>query len=73
MAGMNDQISLFGRSWQYFEDSGNMMAECPECTKRMPIYPWTYNNYYRYCPYCGTQLSEGKIKEAGRRIYHWQD
>ena len=67
---MEGQINLF-EEWLYEEDSGNMMAKCPKCEGRMPIYPWTYHNPYRFCPYCGQRLYEGKVMQAGKRIYGW--
>lgn len=67
---MTGQIELF-RYWEYEEDSGSMMAKCPECGKRMPIYRWNYGNFYKFCPYCGQALEEGDIMRAGKRIYGW--
>ena len=52
---MTGQIELF-KFWEYEEDSGTMMAKCPECGKRMPIYRWDYGNFYKFCPYCGTKV-----------------
>jgi hypothetical protein len=67
---MVGQMSLF-EEWIYEEDCGNMMAKRPKCECRMPIYRWDYQNPYRFCPYCGQRLYEGKAMQAGRRIYGW--
>ena len=67
---MTGQMCLF-KFWEYEEDSGTMMAKCPTCECRMPIGIYAYGNPYHFCPYCGERLEEGRVMEAGRRIYGW--
>lgn len=63
---MEDQLTLW-KEWLYEIDNGNVMAVCPECTKRMVIGYYSPRNYYRFCPYCGTELEEGDYLKWYRR------
>lgn len=75
---MDGQMTLFDLSpecappskcWQYDEDTGSVLCRCPDCEGRMVIGPYQYNNPYRYCPYCGIRLSEGRIAAKRRQVY----
>lgn len=71
---MTDQMTLLDigvipKSWQYDEDNGNVMCRCPNCEGRLLIGLYTYRNPYKYCPYCGTKLAEGRIKEKRKQVY----
>ena len=65
---MNKQMELF-KCWQYEEDNATVMAKCPECERRMIIHLYTYENPYKFCPYCGQKLEEGALKKARRKVY----
>ncbi len=62
-------ISLDRQTWKYDEDNGCMMCRCPSCEGRMNIHLWTYWNPYKYCPYCGIRLQEGKFVNRYCQIY----
>ena len=70
---MNGQMTLFEigleKSWKYEEDTGTVMAKCPECEGRMIINFYQYHNPYKYCPYCGIRLMEGPIERKRREVY----
>ena len=70
--GMVGQLS-FIKNWKYAEDNATLMAECPECERRMVIHCYAYGNPYHYCPYCGQKLEEGNVMSAGSRIYGWSE
>lgn len=58
-----EQLKLF-QTWEYDIDTGTVMARCPECTKRIPISYYSPHNYYKFCPYCGIPLEEGRYKRG---------
>ena len=58
--------------WQYDEDTGTVMCRCPQCGGRLIISYYQYNNPYRYCPFCGEALSEGKIAAKRQDIPCYQ-
>lgn len=57
------------QSWQYDCDTGMVLCRCPDCGGRLVIGLFVYVNPYRYCPYCGIQLHEGKITAARKAVY----
>lgn len=70
------QMSLFDmapeccvREWEYDEDNGTVLCRCPDCGGRMIIHRYAYWNPYRYCPYCGIRLNEGKITNKRCQVY----
>lgn len=72
---MTDQMTFFDiglipiDSWQYDEDNGNVMCRCPVCGGRLLIGVYTYHNPYKFCPYCGEKLAEGRITEKRKQVY----
>lgn len=60
------QMTFF-RFWEYDIDTGTVMARCPECSRRIPMGVYAPHNPYKYCPYCGIALEEGKYKQAKER------
>lgn len=62
-------MPLENKAWEYDEDTGSMLCRCPECEGRLLIGLYSYWNPYRYCPYCGERLQEGKFAEPYCRIY----
>lgn len=68
---MQGQLAMF-ESWIYEEDTGTLMAKCPKCSKRMSIHMYQYGNPYSYCPYCGKQLEQGGVLQAGAHVYGWK-
>lgn len=68
---MKGQLSLF-KTWLYEEDTGMVMAKCPECEGRMTIHYYWYKNPYHFCPYCGEKLEEGNIKKKLKKVYGYE-
>ena len=71
---MTNQMTLFDigalpQSWQYDEDTGHVMCRCPDCGGRLLIGLYQYHNPYRFCPYCGIKLAEGRIREKRKQVY----
>lgn len=66
-----NQLSIFDffDEWEYDEDTGSVMCRCPKCGGRMIIGLYVYSNPYKFCPYCGRPLTEGKIKEKRAAVY----
>jgi DNA-directed RNA polymerase subunit RPC12/RpoP len=63
-----EQIALF-KEWMYDEDTGNLMCRCPDCGGRLTIGFYQYHNPYKYCPYCGIRLEQGRVTEKRRQVY----
>lgn len=70
---MEKQIPV--KTWEYDEDTANVMCRCPECGGRLLIGLYQYINPYRFLPLlrpcAGGRQSHGKEKrgiqaEAGR-------
>ena len=57
------------KEWEYDEDTGHVMCRCPVCSGRMSISLYTYRNPYKFCPYCGEVLAEGKITAKRKAVY----
>lgn len=57
------------KTWQYDEDTGEVMCRCPDCGGRLVISLYTYNNPYKFCPYCGIRLAEGRIRAKRIEVY----
>lgn len=57
------------KEWQYDEDTGSVLCRCPDCGKRMLIGLYQYSNPYRFCPYCGIPLTEGRIEQKRKKVY----
>jgi len=55
--------------WEYDEDCGCVMCRCPKCSGRMTISLYQYKNPYKFCPYCGQALTEGKLAQTRKRVY----
>lgn len=70
---MSEQMTLYDigleKSWQYDEDTGEMMCRCPSCGGRLTIGMYRYWNPYHYCPYCGLKLREGEFTKRHCQIY----
>lgn len=70
---MSEQMTLYDigleKSWQYDEDTGEMMCRCPTCGGRLTIGEYIYWNPYHYCPYCGLKLREGEFTKRYVQIY----
>jgi len=71
---MTNQMTLFDigivpQSWQYDEDTGHVMCRCPDCEGRLLIGLYQYHNPYKFCPYCGIKLTEGRIREKRKQVY----
>lgn len=65
-----EQMALPGINlleWQYDEDNAMVMCRCPECGGRLMIGPYTYENPYHFCPYCGVRLQENERGIVSRR------
>ena len=56
-------------NWEYHEDTGSVVAQCPDCGGRMTIGRYNYHNPYHFCPYCGIYLKEGKLAAKRRQVY----
>lgn len=56
-------------TWSYEEDTGEVFCCCPVCSGRLHIGVYTYRNPYKYCPYCGTKLEEGKLDNKRAQVY----
>ena len=64
-----DDFGISTKTWQYDEDTGNVFCRCPDCDGRMLIGLYNYWNSYRFCPYCGIKLAEGKLVEKICEVY----
>lgn len=56
-------------TWKYEAEHGYLLAKCPKCTGRMPIGRSLDGNPYRFCPYCGQGLRQGRFKRAREIVY----
>lgn len=72
---MTGQLSLYDfglekqKEWQYDEDNGSVMCRCPDCGGRLLLHVFQYWNPYKYCPYCGMRLTEGKFVNKCCAVY----
>lgn len=66
---MSKQSRLPDPEWKYDIDCGNLLCRCPVCDCRMPIYMWHYKQNYKFCPYCGVRLAEGKFRRMYEKVY----
>lgn len=57
------------KPWEYDEDCGCVMCRCPKCSRRMTISLYQYKNPYKFCPYCGQALTEGKLAQKRKQVY----
>lgn len=65
-----EQMALPGINlleWKYDEDNATVMCRCPECGGRLMIGPYTYENPYHFCPYCGKELQENERGLVAKR------
>ena len=46
--------------WLWEIDNGNRIIRCPYCGHGFPISAFAYENWHRYCAYCGKQLIHGE-------------
>ena len=63
-------LGAIPKEWEYDEDTGMVMCRCPVCEGRLTIHLYTYRNPYKYCPYCGERLQEGKLKAKRKAVYN---
>lgn len=61
--------------WNLMEyEHGCIIAECPHCAYSAPYYADTPDTMlFKYCPNCGSKLSEGQCIVDLEQIYHEDD